>query len=214
MSMAEWALRNLPQDWFAHSKSLVDPIAYGTCAPCVGPHCGSPRVQPEWYYMQAHLRGDLLKDLDGQCGAMPLLQSALQDVAAEARRQPRRLESEPVKVTQAPRLWLSPGGAISPLHFDLSLSHLVQVHGAKRMTFYSPDQLSLLRPFPSSHMLSRRCTYDRCGQTDWSTTASQPLRAKVTTLGPGDIVLFAPLWSHHTISASPSASVTFRVQCA
>lgn len=213
MSVAEWALRNLPHHWFRKYQSVVDPIEYGKRFQgkfqCVAAH-----AQPEWYYMQARLQGDLLNDLDVPCGAVPLLKTALQHEMLGSCQGSENPGLASIKMTQAPRLWLSPGGAISPLHFDLSLSHLVQVHGTKNMTFYNPSSLSSLQPFPAAHMLARRCAVDCFGHNgDRPNTAGQPLHGIAATLFPGDIVLFAPLWSHHTISMSPSASITFRVQC-
>lgn len=214
MSVAEWALRSLPHHWYTKCQSIVETIEYGK-------HfegkfqCDAAHAQPEWYYMQAQLQGDLLNDLDVQCGAVPLLKTALlHEIFASSCKESENLGLASVKMSQAPRLWLSPGGAVSPLHFDLSLSHLVQLHGAKNMTFYNPGSLSYLHPFPAAHMLARRCTVDGFGHNwDRPSRGVQPLEAIATTLFPGDIVLFAPLWSHHTISMSPSASVTFRVQC-
>lgn len=62
-----------------------------------------------------------------------------------------------MRVTQQPRLWLSPQGAVSPMHYDRSVSMLVQVMGKKRMIFFSPNHLDSLDPFGSEHMLARRC---------------------------------------------------------
>lgn len=162
--------------------------------------------------MQADLHGKLLEDLDLQCGAVPMLQAALQQSPGRWQNF-SEMGMTSVRLTQGPRLWLSPGGAVSPLHFDLSLSHLVQVHGSKHMVFYAPDQLSILKPFPFEHMLARRCTGVWRGLEGHCGAGLAVDQCLATTLFPGDIVMFAPLWSHHTTSLSTSASVTFRVQC-
>eukprot|EP00892_Ulva_mutabilis_P002425 jgi/Ulvmu1/12183/UM085_0047.1 len=211
MSIAEWALRSLPHGWFAQCPVLVEPIAYGSQSRDADYCPSSTHAQPEWYYMQAELHGLLLEDLDFECGAVPLLQAALQQTSGNMKDCTKPALSS-MQLTQAPRLWLSPGGAISPLHFDLSLSHLVQVRGSKRMEFYAPQNLRSLNPFPSAHMLARRCA-GVDGSADQSITQDSVLPCYSTILAPGDIVLFAPLWSHHTTSLTTSASVTFRVHC-
>lgn len=210
MNIAEWALRSLPHHWFTHFPALVEPIAYGIHS--AGPErlSDSTRRQPEWYYMQADLHGLLLQDLDFECGAVPLLRTALQR-SSDTWQHLTQPGSSSIQLTQAPRLWLSPGGAVSPLHFDLSLSHLVQVHGSKHMLFHAPDRLRFLDPFPAGHMLARRCDSVDRGSADQARDVARQEYA--TTLFPGDIVVFAPLWSHHTTSLSTSASVTVRVQC-
>ena len=64
------------------------------------------------------------------------------------------------------------------------LGAAMQVRGEKRMLFWPPEQLPLMRPFPSSHLMRRRC------QTPLE-NAPQPLCA---ALHPGDAVFFPPEW--------------------
>lgn len=58
--------------------------------------------------------------------------------------------------TQSPRMWLSAAGAVSPLHYDHSVSVLAQVHGVKRMLLYPPSTLSRAHLYPNWHPLRRR----------------------------------------------------------
>jgi hypothetical protein len=73
------------------------------------------------------------------------------DAAAARAALPGRL-----RLAQAPRVWASPAGAVSPLHFDRSASFLLQLSGRKRMLFLDPDQLPCAYPYPETHLLRRR----------------------------------------------------------
>jgi len=61
-----------------------------------------------------------------------------------------------VRLAQPPRVWVSPAGAVSPMHYDSSHSFLVQLQGQKRMLFLDPDQLPCSYPYPATHLLRRR----------------------------------------------------------
>ena len=63
--------------------------------------------------------------------------------------------------TQSPRMWLSAAGAVSPLHYDHSVSVLAQVHGVKRMLLYPPSTLSRAHIYPNWHPLRRRARWGR-----------------------------------------------------
>lgn len=62
--------------------------------------------------------------------------------------------------SQVPRLWVSPQGAVSPLHFDASSSFLIQLQGRKRMLFWPPSDLPGLYPYHNLHLLRRRARVD------------------------------------------------------
>lgn len=62
--------------------------------------------------------------------------------------------------SQVPRLWVSPRGAVSPLHFDASSSFLIQLQGRKRMLFWPPSDLPGLYPYHNLHLLRRRARVD------------------------------------------------------
>jgi hypothetical protein len=102
------------------------------------PGCRLPPLlhQPrEFYYLQAALPqalaqqlpiSRLLAQLDAAAGSDGSTASA-----ASSSGRGRQL-------SQQPRLWVSPHGAVSPCHYDLSPSFLVQLAGRKRMLFFDP----------------------------------------------------------------------------
>mmetsp|Transcript_3292 Transcript_3292/g.9460 ORF Transcript_3292/g.9460 Transcript_3292/m.9460 type:complete len:192 (+) Transcript_3292:201-776(+) len=162
----------------------------------------APRVYMggEQYYMQADLTRELLADVEFKSGVFAELWSRRLDRCPPGRGDmdlPRRL-----CWGQQPRAWISGPGSVSPIHYDSSPSFLVQVRGEKRMLFWHPDELPSLRPFPSTHLMRRRC------QTPLG--AAPPPR--LATLGPGDAVFFPPLWAHYTESTSLSFSITARLR--
>ena len=67
-----------------------------------------------------------------------------------------------LRIAQAPRVWASPAGAVSPAHFDASHSFLVQLQGTKRMLLADPDQLAAAYPYPGTHLLRRRARLNVC----------------------------------------------------
>jgi hypothetical protein len=66
------------------------------------------------------------------------------------------------RLAQPPRVWISPAGAVSPLHYDTSHSFLVQLAGAKRMLLLDPDQLPCSHPYAGTHLLRRRGRVNVC----------------------------------------------------
>ena len=121
------------------------------------------------------------------------------------------LQAMDMHLSQPHRLWCSPEGAISPLHFDTSTSFLVQVTGAKRMLFYPPEQAQLLYLFPDTHMLRRRARVDPSEPDLHSFPLVQQAAALEAVLQPGDAILFPARWSHYTESIrTVNMSVTVR----
>jgi hypothetical protein len=197
----------------------------------------------EYYYMQAdvpsHLRGDLeleqlLEQLtvaaqaaafdlqgDSYMNGFDLLDGSSSSNGSSsdwahapglaARLRPADPE---VVVTQQPRMWVSPAGAVSPTHYDTSHSFLIQLRGRKRMLFWSPDQLGGLYPYPETHLLRRRARLNVADpQWDKFPLASpEELGALEVILEPGDAIFFPSMWSHYTESLTPSVSVTMRLQ--
>ncbi|KAF8066381.1 hif1an [Scenedesmus sp. PABB004] len=102
---------------------------------------------------------------------------------------------------QAPRLWVSPAGAVSPLHYDASHSFLLQLRGVKRVLLLSPEQRHRLYPYPEPHLLRRRARVNSAARPD---AARFPLAAGAGALEavllPGDCLFFPAGWAHHTES--------------
>lgn len=129
--------------------------------------------------------------------------------------------SKPVlQFSQVPRLWISPAGAVSPLHYDISHSFLVQIRGYKRMLFFSPDQLHRLYCYPETHLLRRRSRVNVCSPDLHQFPLFGDVGALEVVLGPGDCVFFPSVWAHYTESlgenleepCGASMSLTFRLQ--
>lgn len=131
--------------------------------------------------------------------------SAAAGASAAGQASARRL-----RVSQQPRLWASPQGAVSPLHYDRSASLLTQVRGRKRMVFFAPDDVQRTYSYPDTHMLARRSRVN-VHAPDWDRFPGfAGLAGLEVELGPGDLVYFGPLWSHFTESVTASMSVTCR----
>ena len=188
MTLAEWALRSqvCPPPW-------LRPLVYPRAA------CRHGR---EHYYVQADLPAALHSDVNFTAPVFTLISGPL---AGQPGGEPRFRRS------QAPRLWLSTAGAVSPMHYDRSASFLTQVCGHKRLVFAPPEQLSLLRPFPDTHMLARRAQVRvPLSGGDAGAKSVAELQGREVRLAPGDVLFFGPLWSHYTVSETASASVTCR----
>ena len=120
------------------------------------------------------------------------------------------LPGQPLSPTVAPHLWVSPEGAVSPLHYDCSPSFLVQLHGSKRMLLWPPQQLSALSPYPNFHILRRRARVDPCQPNYKKFPAFQHTAAIEVTLHAGDVLFFPAYWAHYTESLTLSISLTCR----
>jgi hypothetical protein len=127
----------------------------------------SPR---EHYYLQADVPPELA---EAQLGWGRLLAEMLEAAgAADSGRGKSGGGALPgrLRLAQAPRVWASPAGAVSPMHWDASPSLLLQLTGRKRMCFADPDQLPCAYPYPDTHLLRRRARvnpaapdFERCG---------------------------------------------------
>lgn len=108
------------------------------------------------------------------------------------------------------RLWVSPRGAISPLHFDKSESCLVQIRGLKRMLLWDKDDIDSLYPYPERHILRRRARVDPVAPDYEKYPNFQNVAARQAIVGPGDLLCFPSRWPHYTDSLDNSISVTIR----
>lgn len=180
----------------------------------------------ECYYWQA----DLPLHINQEQQLAGLLQ-AFSGCSPGQGQQQDRPQQERVSVTQQTRLWVSPAGAVSPLHYDKSTSFLVQVAGVKRMLFFSPDQLHRLYCYSDTHILRRRSRVNVSAPDLRKHPLFEGAAALEAVLQPGDVVCFPSFWAHYTESlgqgqpppvAAPdrrlvdpigcSMSVTFRCQ--
>lgn len=110
----------------------------------------------------------------------------------------------------AARVWMSPQGAISPLHFDCHDSFLIQLRGTKRMLLWSPDQLHMVYPYPNWHVLRRRGRVDPAMPNLKRFPKFAKAHAVEVVLHPGDVLFFPGYWAHYTESCTFSVSITCR----
>lgn len=93
-------------------------------------------------------------------------------------------------VSQYPRIFISPQGSVSPLHFDTSSSFLVQIRGRKRLLFYSPKNLDRLYTYGGLHILRRRSRVDPCNPDFKKYPKFKDIAAHEAILEPGDVLWF------------------------
>jgi len=96
--------------------------------------------------------------------------------------------------SQLPRVWASRVGVSSPLHYDATDSHLVQVRGTKRLLLWPPSTLPELQPVLGDHPLARRCQLDLFSGDAEAVQST----ALVAVLEPGDALWFPRDWAHYT----------------
>jgi hypothetical protein len=100
-------------------------------------------------------------------------------------------------------LWMGPGGAVTPLHFDLQQTLLMQVCGRKRILLAGPSETACLYQGASGYAR----VDPELPDLDLFPLFSQA-RLFETTIGPGD-ALFLPLgWWHHVRSLTNTISLS------
>lgn len=100
-------------------------------------------------------------------------------------------------------LWMSPQGAVTPLHYDMQNTLLAQVHGTKRVIVASPTDTPHLYKGPVGYSLA---------DPEPSASAAFPRLAQAalyeTELAPGDALFLPGEWWHHVRSLTPSISLS------
>lgn len=104
------------------------------------------------------------------------------------------------------RLWVSPTGAITPLHHEVTHNLLAQLEGDKEVTLYAPWTRLAMYPHPpwsgmphTSQVAAHAPDHERHPLFAWA----QPHRAR---LGPGDVLYVPAGWWHWVRTLSPSLS--------
>lgn len=171
------------------------------------------------FYLQAGLNDALLQDINVKAAPFSIIGDASPSPQSAARKSnsgrpllDTDAATEGVAMTQSPRMWMSPAGTVSPLHYDSSASFLTQVRGRKKLVFYSPAALSSLYPYPDDHPLRRRCQVDITQAEGALLPLSESIAGLEVELAPGDVLFFPPRWAHYTESLDFSISVTCRFQ--
>lgn len=93
-------------------------------------------------------------------------------------------------VAQIPRVFVSPAGAVSPLHYDTATSFLAQVKGRKRLIFYPPEDLPSLYMHSRWSILRRRAKVDPADPNYAKYPRFKKLGGWQAVLEPGDILWF------------------------
>ncbi|KAK4536521.1 hypothetical protein CDCA_CDCA08G2546 [Cyanidium caldarium] len=117
---------------------------------------------------------------------------------------------------QAPRVWISAPGAITPLHYDAYPTELVQLRGRKRVTLFAPEDIPRLQMYPVGHPLQRRSRIRDVESYVGEVQPSGGLAAQTVSLQPGDRLFLPSYTPHHieTVGHDWSVSVTRRVDAA
>ena len=108
------------------------------------------------------------------------------------------------------RLWVSPQGAVSPLHYDCHDSFLIQLRGTKRMLLWPAEQLQRIYPYRNWHILRRRGRVDPANPNLRKFPKFAAAEAVEVVLNPGDVLFFPGYWAHYTESCTFSVSMTCR----
>lgn len=108
------------------------------------------------------------------------------------------------------RLWVSPQGAVSPLHYDCHDSFLIQLRGTKRMLLWPAAQLKSIYPYRNWHILRRRGKVDPVKPNVKKYPKFAAAEAVEVVLNPGDVLFFPGYWAHYTESCTFSVSMTCR----
>ncbi|EOD21565.1 hypothetical protein EMIHUDRAFT_117085 [Emiliania huxleyi CCMP1516] len=95
-------------------------------------------------------------------------------------------------------LWLSGDGARSPLHYDLPMVLLCQLHGRKRVTLYSPRYHDLMRPQCSTW--PALTAQERIAGTSLGAAELRGCEGLIVELRPGDALLMPSGWWHEVES--------------
>jgi ribosomal protein L16 Arg81 hydroxylase len=102
-------------------------------------------------------------------------------------------------------LWMSPPGAVTPLHYDLLDTLLAQVYGTKRVIVASPADTPNLYKGPVGYSVA---------DPEPPASVAFPLLAQATLyeteITPGDALFLPGEWWHHVRSLTPSISLSLR----
>lgn len=122
----------------------------------------------------------------------------------------RLVPNEPEK--SASGIWVGSKGVVTPLHYDAWTGLLFQLHGAKRVLMFAPEDgvnLYLASPFSVEERFS--ALPGRSGEADF---ARFPRLARATRhearLESGDALYIPPFWAHEIEALEPNVSMPFR----
>jgi hypothetical protein len=107
------------------------------------------------------------------------------------------------------KLWESPGGAVSPLHFDMPHNLLAQISGTKRFLIFERGHFTSMYPEPPWSSVPNLSRVDPMNPDLARFPGFRRARPFVGTLGPGDLIFIPRGTWHHATSETASISVNF-----
>eukprot|EP00941_MAST-03F_sp_MAST-3F-sp1_P001547 g1547.t1 len=105
-------------------------------------------------------------------------------------------------------IWAGTAGVQTPCHFDGYHNFFVHLYGEKLFTIFSPDNQSILKPFPFLHPLYAQCSSSIPVSQTRLEEEHKYQRWKIL-LQPGDLLYIPPLYFHETEAVTSSISVNF-----
>ncbi|KAK9816704.1 hypothetical protein WJX72_003966 [[Myrmecia] bisecta] len=109
------------------------------------------------------------------------------------------------------RMWVSPAGTVSPLHYDIPDSILTQIRGRKRLLLWQREDLHRLYTYPMWHPLFRRSRVNPVAPDLAKYPLYQGVAVYEALLNPGDLLFIPSCWAHYTESLDMSISISTRL---
>jgi [protein]-arginine 3-hydroxylase / protease len=107
------------------------------------------------------------------------------------------------------KLWVSPAGAISPLHFDMAHNLHAQIHGTKRLLVFERGRPWEMYPEPPWSPVPNFSRVDPEAPDLDRFPRFRNAAPLTCTLSPGDVVFLPARAWHHVTSLATSISVNF-----
>jgi hypothetical protein len=107
------------------------------------------------------------------------------------------------------KLWVSPAGAISPLHFDVANNLHAQLGGAKRFLTFERGRFGVMYPEPPWSPVPNFSRVDPLSPDLARFPRFRRAVPRSTQLAPGDVLFLPARTWHHVVSEEASISVNF-----
>merc|ERR1719401_3053439 len=102
-------------------------------------------------------------------------------------------------------------GAVSPLHFDVGDSILMQLEGSKELLLWPPTELDNMYPYGPDHFMHRRMLADPENPDTELLPKFNVTAAVVAEVRFGDMAYWPRLWAHYIrTTEGPSVSAGMR----
>lgn len=110
---------------------------------------------------------------------------------------------------QSSKLWISPAGAVSPLHFDMPHNLHAQIRGTKRVLTFERGNFAAMYPEPPWSSAPNLSRVDPLRPDLARFPRFRRARPLASEIGPGDMIFLPGGTWHHVTSESASISVNF-----